>query len=298
VSCVFLCVDGNQLGVRRAVVIQKADLDTCLAGLILGALEAETVIVRVEGATAEELTNAAVLCIEAGGSGDVVHRNFDHHDEDGPRQPACVQAAQAANLDDPDMLRLVDYIAAVDLGRLPVAPRPSFPTLSNLFSGLLLCTGDPVRQFREGMRLLKAVHRGRLDPFGTMPERPEWQPFLNAKRLARATLADDLRSARLFETRRGAKAGIVSTSAPGALGALYELGCRYAIALNRTIDHGHSVKVTIGGKDGALVNHLLPALNGLEQGWGGPSHGTIIGSPRGGSAIDIDRIKDLVSNGC
>ncbi len=40
-----------------------------------------------------------------------------------------------------------------------------------------------------------------------------------------------------------------------------------------------------------LLEHLFHTL---ESGWGGPAHGTIIASPRGGSRLDPEVVKRLV----
>lgn len=77
------------------------------------------------------------------------------------------------------------------------------------------------------------------------------------------------------------------------MGALYELGCQVAIAFNLSFGKPPVRKYTIGGNR-VRVDGLLSVLNDLEPGWGGPAHGTIIGSPRGGTQLDIDRIIAIV----
>jgi len=74
-------------------IIQKVDLDTCLTALILGVdpLADEVIVVKGE-AGEEELSDPAVVCIEAGGSGRSDLNNFDHHDPDRYFEPACRQA--------------------------------------------------------------------------------------------------------------------------------------------------------------------------------------------------------------
>lgn len=283
------------------VVIQKVDMDTCLTGLILGADGSEELVIRPASATSNELTDAAVLCIEAGGSGDVTRSNFDHHGPDAPAEPACVQAARMAGLTDTNWLRMVAYVAAVDVGTPIGSCRVAFPTLSNIFSGMMLVERDGRARFQVGMALMRHVIETGIDPCGTMPERPEWAAFVAAKRVAQGGLSQDLATARLFQTSSDAQAGFVESAHPGALGGLYELGCRYGVAFAEkfTTDDGASIrKFTIGASRGSRVDLLLPVLNELDPGWGGPSHGTIIGSPRMGTAVTTAMVCELVRNHC
>jgi hypothetical protein len=51
------------------VIIQQADMDTCLTGLILGVSAKDQVEVVRTGASQEDPVDPAVLCIETGGRG-------------------------------------------------------------------------------------------------------------------------------------------------------------------------------------------------------------------------------------
>ena len=129
------------------VVLQQVDLDTCLTGLLLGVGAAAEVTVVRDGATPAELADPAVLCIEAGGSGQTERNNFDHHDDAGSWPPACVQASRAVGAaGSPALERLVAYVAEVDLGRAPDENR----SLSSVFSGMRLTVRDPREQFFAG----------------------------------------------------------------------------------------------------------------------------------------------------
>ena len=129
------------------VVLQQVDLDTCLTGLLLGVGAASEVTVARDGAAPAELADPAVLCIEAGGSGQTERNNFDHHDAAGSWPPACVQALRAAGAaGSPALERLVAYVAEVDLGRAPDESR----SLSSVFSGMRLTVRDPREQFFAG----------------------------------------------------------------------------------------------------------------------------------------------------
>ena len=281
------------------IVLQQVDLDTCLTGLLRGAGAADDVSVRRDGATPAELDDPAVLCIEAGGSGRTDRNNFDHHDPGGSWPPACVQAFQAAGSRGSDTLRrLVDYVADVDLGRGRRADDEGCIDSSGLFSGLRLAVGDPKRQFFEGVAMLRTVLDENLDPRGPLPSRPEWTSYREAKNLERALLEEAARTAERFVTRRGRPAGLLSTDRVGALGALYALGCEIGIALApafRPPAGGEPIrKFTIAGRDGLRVDGLLAPLSEREAGWGGPAHGTIIASPRGGTRLVPEGVRRLV----
>ncbi|HID54984.1 TPA: hypothetical protein EYP37_00525, partial [Candidatus Poribacteria bacterium] len=90
----------------RKVVIQKVDLDTALTAFILGVSEEDDITPVRDKASADDLLNPNVICIECGGSGQVELSNFDHHDTDEELPPACVQAYKLRG-DDEHLNRLV-----------------------------------------------------------------------------------------------------------------------------------------------------------------------------------------------
>ena len=120
------------------VVIQQVDLDTCLTGVLLGLRGDEVLVVRRDGATSGRVgRRQESLCIEAGGSGQTDRGNFDHHDRGGSWPPACVQALQTLSGPvDQNIRRLVDHVAAVDLGIGRRREPDGALTLSGLFSGM------------------------------------------------------------------------------------------------------------------------------------------------------------------
>ena len=281
------------------IVLQQVDLDTCLTGLLRGAATSDDVSVRRDGATPAELDDREVLCIEAGGSGRTDDNNFDHHDPGGSWPPACVQAFRTAGERGSGTLqRLVDYVADVDLGCGRRAGDDGQLDLSGLFSGLRLAVRDPQRQFFEGLAMLRTVLDSDIDPRGPLPARPEWTSYREAKERERALLEEAARTAERFTTRQGRPAGLLWTDRVGALGALYTLGCEVGIAFApafRPPAGGEPIrKFTVGGRDGLRVDGLLAPLSALEAGWGGPVHGTIIASPRGGTRLDPEAVRRLV----
>jgi hypothetical protein len=199
------------------------------------------------------------------------------------------------------MERLVQYVEILDTAgptALPPSPTPGFPTLSALFSGMRLTFADPAEQFMRGLDVLARVLEGGINPFGLMPQRPEWRDYVDAKRRDIEGVAKAKAAAEIFTTRSGRRAGFLETEFIGAVGALYELGCEIAIAYNPRFcppSGGEPIaKYTIAGNNGIRVDHLLPHLNALEEGWGGPAHGTIIASPRSGSGVPPGEVKLLV----
>lgn len=278
------------------VVIQQVDMDTCLTALIRRVSEHDDIVVVKGDAVPADLTDPSVLCIEAGGSGQVERQNFDHHNTADPLPPACRQAFASSRKDDPLLARLVDYVAAIDVAgphAMPPLPPPGFPTLSDVFSGMRLVIRNPVEQLAAGLKIFKIVLARGLDSFGLMPELPCWERYLVAKRQNDEAIEHAKAHAEIFLAERGLRVGYLATDVIGALGALYELGCLVAIAFSPRFGHPPIPKYTIGG-NGIRVEHLLPWLNAQETGWGGPTHGTIIASPRAGSRLTPEEVKRIV----
>lgn len=274
------------------VVIRQVDLDSCLTALICGVGTDAALQWRPGGATADELADRRILCIEAGGAGDVAHGNFDHHDTSDPLPPACVQAWRAHG-GEAALARLVAYVAAVDEGRPPTVPGWS---LSRLFSGLRLAQPDPCDQLRQGLGLLRAVLREGLDPFAPLPDRPAWRAF-RAARLANDRHRSAARhAARVSALPNGVQVGHVQTDLVGALGLLYSLGSDIGIAFDAAFGAPTRRKFTVGASPGTgrRLDALLLVLNAVDPGWGGPAHGTVIGSSPGGSCLPLPTVVRLV----
>ncbi len=268
------------------VVIQKVDLDTALTALLLGVSESDEIVAVRDKASPEDLANPNVLCIECGGSGQTNLNNFDHHNTDRPLPPACMQTfhARFGPGDDEPLERFVDYVSALDargpelLKQQSQLPPGAFPTLSDIFSGMLLVTKDPKEQLLRGTEICRTVLQEKLDPFGLMPEQEAWKAYIEAKRQNNEAIQKAIANARFLATQSGLKAGFVETDVIGALGALYHLGCQIVIAYSLKFGNPPVPKYTIAG-NGIRVDGLLPILNERESGWSGPAHGTIIGSP-------------------
>lgn len=286
---------------NRRVVIQKTDLDTVLTAFLLDVSEADEIIVVRDKASDEDLVNPDVICIECGGSGQTEFNNFDHHDTDQPLPPACAQVFRLryGPSDKPLLERLVEYASALDthgpeaLKQRSQLPEEAFPTLSDIFSGMLLVTRDPREQLLRGIAILKRVQAQQIDPFGLMPELPEWENYIEAKRQNNEAIQKAIAHARFFQTKSGLRAGFIETDVTGALGALYHLGCQVVIAYSPRFGNPPVPKYTIAS-NGMRVDKLLPILNKRESGWGGPAHRTIVGSPRTGSTMKPEEVLMIV----
>lgn len=222
----------------------------------------------------------------------MVHlNNFDHHADSRSLPPACRQAFDRYGRPDPLMARLVTYVCNVDQA-VPIRPPISFPSLSNVFSGMRIDTDSYIDQFWKGLSILREVYEEKMDPFREMPETTSWQLYLRAKKNAWQRLRESLPGALYGTSPSGLKIGFMKTPVPGALGALYAKGCQIAVAFNPV-----KGKYTVGGK-GIAVSGLLPALHACEAGWGG--HATIIGSPEGSQlpeTLIIKLVQETLKNG-
>jgi hypothetical protein len=272
------------------ILIVKPDLDTCLAALILGATSNDEVFVVREGAPETALSDPAVICIEAGGSGRIDRNNFDHHDPVAYYPPACQQAYIHRGRKNDRMERLVEYVCMID-ERQQGLPPVAFPSLSNIFSGMLLLERNPLAGFRRGLELLDKVWSDGIDPFASMPDIEEWQAYREEK-LKNTNLFNEIRASAVYcQSRNGRKIGFLEWDGIGGSNALYSEGCSVAILLNNAFGEPPVRKYTIAG-NGVAVAILLPVFDALEKGWGGRE--CIIGSPGNGSVLDKEKIIDLV----
>jgi hypothetical protein len=271
------------------VIFRKTDLDTAMAALLLGVTQGDYIVWRAGGATACELGDHETICIEAGGSGSTYLMNFDHHDVAHYYPPACRQAYNTGGLDSPARDRLVEYVCAVDEARVEAL---AWPTLSNVFSGMLLTLCGETERLFAGITVLNtALSRG-VDPRTTVPRFPEWIPYLDAKTRLRESLVAAQALAITFRTGHGLRAGYLETDLPGALGMLRRMGCEIAMAYSSNFGPQRAPRFTVAS-GGVSLAPLLAAVSGLEQGWGGRE--TIIGSPPSGTALTPEGVLRLLT---
>jgi len=231
-----------------------------------------------------------VYCIEAGGSGQVLLNNFDHHDPEHYYPPACRQAFVARGMADAGLSRLVDYVCMVD-DRLSDLPHIPFPSLSSIFSGMRFDESSVLRQFNQGIALLRYVREANIDPFDTMPDLAQWRTYRQVKEDNMAGVNNDFQKVIFFQSASGRKVGFSEFRHIGGIGGLYKEGCEAVIMHNNAFGDPSIRKFTISG-NGIKVSHLLPFIEPLEAGWGGRE--TIIGSPYEGSKLSKEQIIELV----
>lgn len=306
------------------VVVGKIDLDTIGAAWLLGVSDADDIRVVRGEASAEDLADPNVVCIEVGGSGRVEERNFDHHGESSEDLPSatkqvseedsvqgCVESdwkriergfskpdVQVGPSLIPPAQRIIEYINIFDIQGPEEIRRLSSgepPFLSDIVSGILLVKRDSREQLLEGVRVLQLLAASGIDPFGSVQdlveEHPDLSGYVEAKAENNRRIAEALENASWGFTRSGLKMAWLETSFPGALGALYNSGAQVVVAFNPDLKGVR--KFTIGG-NGVRVSSIQPLLNEVEEGWGGPGSGTILGSPKEGSVMELSEVVRIV----
>lgn len=288
------------MGMIREVLFGKVDLDTMMTALVMGVSPEQVLFRHVSGsASGTDLADRSVLCIEVGGSGRSTENNFDHHSapsmaEKTVNLSACAQALRR-------MARLVEYIDELDRGVVRAESAPWFPSLSQLVSGMLLVVKDPEQRMRKGLEILQAVLQSGIDPCGCMEPILDHVPharwYTEQKRAHDLKFEEVTATAHWYITKAGYKLAIVETTWIGAPGALYGRGAEVVIAFNPAMElrGGETIrKFTVAGNNVSVLS-ALQTLSELEEGWGGPAHGTIGGSPQGkSSCLSLEEVTAVV----
>lgn len=283
-----------------SIRVGKIDLDTIGAAWILGVKSGDDVQVLRGNATTEDLADSSVICIEVGGSGQVEMNNFDHHgagSED--LLSASFQALSAVACENQVTSGIVEYIDILD--RKGPEEIRSFssgaaPFLSDIVSGIFLTKRSPLEQLFEGIRFLEILNESQIDPFGSVKElvekHSELAVYAEAHEQNKLMITKALDEAKWGETASGLKMAWLETSFFGAMGALYAHGAQVAVAFNPNMNGVR--KFTVAGNGGIKVNSILPLLEAVENGWGGPGTGTILGSPKDGSNMSLLEVVEIV----
>ena len=284
----------------KTVLFGKVDLDTIATALVMGVSPLEQVFSAIGGSAAEaQLRDPSTLCIEVGGSGRVSENDFDHHGcaslAEARDLSACAQALER-------LARLIRYVDEVDRGVLSGKPFKGFPSLVQLVSGMLLCIREPEEQMKAGLRIFREVLYSGIDPYASM-ERildnlPRGREFAQVKKNHERWFKQALSQTKWSTTPHGFKLAVVETTWVGAPGALYGEGADIVIALNPRHEQGGKVyrKFTVCGHR-ISVSNALTHLSQLEPGWGGPTHGTIVGSPVGqDSELSLEQVIQIVTD--
>lgn len=277
----------------KKAVIRKPDLDTCLAGVIMGIHPCTPVLIVQSMASDNLLSDPRILCIECGGSGLTHLGNLDHHDPEHYYPPACRQALNLFNYPDYELHRLVEYVCMIDEA-IPLPGSVNFPSLSSVFSGMLLCEKDTSKAFQAGMKMLKLVLEKGIDPLSTMPTLKGWTTYIETKISNQKKLDEDCSRTIFMNSKHGFCICYLKSENIGGTSRLYKMGCQVVILHNPAFGTPPVNKYTIAG-NGIKVSGLLDTLDKLEKGWGGRS--CIIGSPFSGSMLKPDQILEIVSTG-
>lgn len=282
------------MGYLKEVLFGKVDLDTILTALVMGVNPIEQAFVAIAGsASAVQLADPSILCIEVGGSGRVDKNNFDHHL---PGQTSLSAAAQSLER----MARIIRYVDDLDCGRMDktVLNKAGFPTLAQLISGMLLVVKSPKKQMEQGLIVLREVLHSGIDPYGCMEpildSIPHARWWAAQKKLHERDLDKVYTDAQWFTTASGCKLAVIETELIGIPGTLYGKGADLVIAFNPKFEvKGKCIrKFSVCGNE-IKVNSILEKIE--ETGWGGPQHGTFVGSPTDKSSnLTIEEVKDLV----
>lgn len=185
------------------------------------------------------------------------------------------------------------YIDTIDIKgprALPGYGKLEFPGLSDVFAGILLTERSPVEQLHKGVGLFVAVLETGQDPFGTIRG---FDSYGEAKAENNRQIAKFVEKARWEITAGGRRFAYLETDFIGAPGALYGQGAEIVVAYAPRFGNPPVPKFTIAG-NGVVVTSALERLNALEQGWGGPATGTILGSPRIGSSLSLEEVVQIV----
>jgi hypothetical protein len=273
---------------------QKLDLDVMLLTLFAGVDAGQDNVRFVAGsASGPELADPDVLCVEVGGSGMVAENCFDHHSGSGAGKGKTSLSAAAQFFE--RVATLFRYVDEVDCGKLERVKKVGFPSLLQLVSGMLFAVKDSKLRLQYGHAILRAVLQSGINPYEESMEAildkvPGARSWAEAKRLHEERGETVMRGAQWFTTAAGKKLAAIETDWIGAPGALYGCGADVVVALNPRMEMGDRTiaKFTIASpkeKD-ISVRPVLAKLEALEiersekGGWGGPNHGTIIGSPQ------------------
>lgn len=308
------------------VVVEKIDLDTVgsfFLHRIAGRVNEGAEIVAKRGqADQVELSDPAVLCIECGGSGDIAGGNFDHHaegiEESAVRQTLKTLPKEKLTL---ELIHLTNLIEEFDLNGgerfFAKYPRPEFPGITDLMAGInLVHARDPKMALLEGEKLLKEIVDQKINPYGQIDG---FDKYAAAKKTNDQNIEKVRQEVDFFVSESGRiNIGWLKTEYFGAPQIVYQEGAKKfgKEALVAVVAHNPAFgpnknenKFTVGlnltpqeAKEKSLslkelaekLNAIDGAVNLAEQkSWGGPATGTIIGSPKGGSAMTMEEVLEI-----
>lgn len=278
----------------KLCVFQKVDLDTVLAGFLTGIKPGVPLLQVQDKAPQTYLDALDVLCLECGGSGDVGQNNFDHHNTTKYIPPASTQAFEKFAVPDHYLEKLVKYVADIDEGRCRLYGQRNDSTLSEIFSGMLMCCGNTEFTFIHGLNMIEKVVSYSLDPLCMSLQEKEWIFFKRMKSNNRKRLQEIKDHVKRFVTEHDIRGGILITHLTGVHGLMRKMGIDLSIAAKPI---NNKWKYTVGSSGFSLFD-LLCTLQRMENGWGGPAHGKIIGGPISGSKVIPSALVNVICEVC
>lgn len=277
----------------KIVLSKKVDMDSCMtAAIIKDEEEAQLDIVAiVDKATPEQLEDEKIFCVEVGGSGQSNHHNFDHHVyyDDDPEYAGDDTACQAAQEYYGFLNSNVNQIAKWDIGDRNVA-KAGMEIAREVFKGMLLSKRKKEEQYEAGIYIMQNFRDGIFSP-----QNEEEQKWFETAYAYDKQVEVCIKNAVLYED---GKIVFIETNFFGGIQAMQQEFCkaRYYVAYNPKFGEDKIRKYTIAVRPeaGLSLNGITSRLNKIDQGWGGPSTGTIVGSPHGGSKLEPETVISVV----
>jgi len=311
------------------IIVEKTDLDTIGSFFLhqkADRVDANTPIKSVRGqAGPEDLTDQNTLCIECGGSGQTNLGNFDHHDHDGPDISATWQTYLTLKPAQKNYFleHVCHYIDNIDrLSPQQISqkyPSTCFPSLSDIISGInLKHSRQPEIALKEGAKVIQHLLTKEEMPTGPVSG---FEEYAQLKKQNNDQIESVRQNIIFVESQNNTYIGHLETTFFGAPGIIYEEGLKkfgpettviavahnpnfgpaknenkFTIGLNLSPEQANMKNISLK-KLAEQLNRTAndPSVN-LDEGksWGGPPTGTIIGSPKGGTGLNMSQVLDTI----
>jgi|GEM_PF-1867388 len=307
------------------VLVEKTDLDTIgsfFMHKLAGRIEDDCAITSLRGqALPEQLNNPQTLCIECGGSGDIDKGNFDHHAEGGPEESATLQTLKTLpksklSLEIIHLANYIDSLDRYDQEQIKLKYQNTvFPTLSDIVAGInLKHFREPVVALKTGSQVIENILATGQKPTGPISGFDE---FAELKKNNDEQIDLVRKNVKFLKTSRGNYIGHLETKFFGAPNIIYQEGLKkygtdetivavahnpkfgpennenkFTIGLNHSPQIAKEKDISLKKLADKLNDPSLDSVVDLEKRktWGGPPTGTVIGSPKGGTNLNMKQV--------